>query len=530
MARLGREVPRVWTPPLRELTPDTTLGYDIISFAGDYLDLDLLPWERWLFVHGLEIVGDFDGDWHLRYRIVLVLVARQNGKSVMGMVLSLFFLYVLGASLILGTAQDLSQAEEVWEGAVNMAQDNEELAAEIEQVLKGKGSKELRLEGYRRYKVATPNRKNTRGKTSNLVLLDELREHQTFQAWSAASKTTKAVRSGLVWCMSNAGDGASVVLRHLRTQAHRAIGDPDGICADNADAEPDEEVAQAMADAMSSIAIFEWSAPPGCDKWDRDGWAQANPSMGYGFLDESTIATDCASDPEDEFRVEDLCQWITASVEPPFPRGSWEAGIDARSELAPDAEPVFGVDVSADREHASIAVCGLRSDRRWHGELVEYRPGIAWLVEWFRSRVNEPQYGGRMRVALQGNGAPVSAFSELLAAIDGVDVFECKGRDLGAWCGRMWDAVASLDPNKAEDGGSDAVPLMHRPQPRLDLAANVSVTRPMGDGAWAWDRVRSMEDASPVVALTMAHGLATQVDTEPEKRSAYEDHDLMVLD
>ena len=529
MARLGCEVPRIWTPPLRELTPETTLGYDVIDFARDYLDIDLLPWERWLFVHGLEIVGDFGGDWQLRFRIVLVLVARQNGKSVMGMVLSLFFMYVLGAALILGTAQDLSQAEEVWEGAVNMAQDNDDLAAEIEQVMKGKGSKELRLTGYRRYKVATPNRKNTRGKTSNLVLLDELREHQTFQAWSAASKTTKAVRSGLVWCMSNAGDGASVVLRHLRTQAHAAIGDPDGICADNADAAPDDETAQAMADAMLSIGIFEWSAPPNCDKWDRDAWAQANPSMGYGFLDEATIATDCASDPEEEFRVEDLCQWITASVEPPFPRGAWEAGTDPKSELAPDATPTFGVDVSADREHSSIAVCGLRSDRRWHGELVEYRAGVAWLVEWFRSRVNEPQYGGRMRVALQGNGAPVSAFAELLAAIDGVEVTEVRGRDLGAYCGRFWDAVAALDPDKDEGEGSDETPVIHRPQPRLDLAANVSVTRPMGDGAWAWDRARSMEDASPIVALTMAYGLASAVPEKEPPRSAYADHDLMIL-
>ncbi|MBR2683310.1 MAG: hypothetical protein IKE22_08610, partial [Atopobiaceae bacterium] len=179
MTRLGREVPRVWTPPLRELTPETTLGYDVIDFSDGYLGMELLPWERWLFIHGLEIVGDFGGEWSLRFRIVLVLVARQNGKSVMGMVLSLFFMYVLAASLILGTAQDLSQAEEVWEGAVNMAQDNEELAEEIERIFQGKGSKELRLTGYRRYKVATPNRKNTRGKTSNLVLLDELREHQS---------------------------------------------------------------------------------------------------------------------------------------------------------------------------------------------------------------------------------------------------------------------------------------------------------------------------------------------------------------
>ena len=65
----GREEPRVWTPPLRELTEDTTLGYDVIDFAEGVLDIRLYPWQQWLFVHALEIVGDFEGDWRFRYRV-----------------------------------------------------------------------------------------------------------------------------------------------------------------------------------------------------------------------------------------------------------------------------------------------------------------------------------------------------------------------------------------------------------------------------------------------------------------------------
>ena len=75
----GKTEPRIWTPPLRPLTPETTLGYDVIEFATEQLNVELLPWEEWLFIHGLEIVGDFSGDWHLRFRTVIVLVARQNG-------------------------------------------------------------------------------------------------------------------------------------------------------------------------------------------------------------------------------------------------------------------------------------------------------------------------------------------------------------------------------------------------------------------------------------------------------------------
>jgi len=121
---------------------------------------------------------------------------------------------------------------------------------------------------------------------------------------------------------------------------------------------------------------------------------------------------------------------------------------------------------------------------------------------------------------LQGRGAPVSAMAELIGAIDGVEVCECIGRDLGAWCGRLWDAVAA----SADDADSDATPIMHLPQPVLDLAANTATTRPLGDGAWGWDRLKSREDVSPLVALTMAYGQATRVAEAPtpqRKPTAY---------
>lgn len=522
MARKGRTEPRLWTPPLRELTPETTLGYDVCDFAEQVLLMPPLPWQRWLLIHALEIVGDFDGEWWLRYRIVLVLVGRQNGKTFVGMLLSLFFLYVLGVGLILGTAQDLSQAEEVWELAVLEATGNEDLAREIEQIFRGKGSKELRLEGFRRYKVATPNRKNTRGKSCDLVLLDELREHQNFDAWGAASKTIKARKSAVVWCMSNAGDGSSVVLKHLRSQAHKAIGDPDGIV--EAGAEAEDENADETA-ALGAIGIFEWSAAPGCDIWDRDGWAQANPSLGYGFLDESSIATDAASDTEAVFRTEDLCQWVTAAVEPPFPAGAWEAGTDPRSRIAADSELSWGLDVSADRRRACIAVCGLRADRRWHVEVVARDTGTAWIVDWFRKRAGTPRYG-TMRVALQKNGAPASPFADVLDAIDHVEVVPMAGAELSRSCGGFWDAVAALEPGADEP--PDAVPVMHVPQPTLDLAAAIATAKPTGDGGFYWNRRASAEDISPLFAVTMAHGLATAQREEP-RRSAYEDSDLIFL-
>ena len=57
----GCEQPRIFTPPLRELTPDTTLGFECIAFAEDVLGIRLIPWQRWLLIHALEIIDEPDG-------------------------------------------------------------------------------------------------------------------------------------------------------------------------------------------------------------------------------------------------------------------------------------------------------------------------------------------------------------------------------------------------------------------------------------------------------------------------------------
>jgi hypothetical protein len=223
------------------------------------------------------------------------------------------------------------------------------------------------------------------------------------------------------------------------------------------------------------------------------------------------LANAYADDPIDVFKTECLCQWVTSTVTPPFPVEAWDAGKDERSRIADNSPLWFGVDISADRTQASIAVCGRRKDGAHHIELAEYRSGTGWIVGWLQTAA--PNYPGGMKVALQSKGAPIASMMDVIEAIDGVEVVECAGRDVAGWCGRLWDAVAASDPEME----IDAAPVYHITQPALDLAANIAATRPMGDGAWAWDRNKSMEDISPLVAVTMAFGAATQVEQAKTK-------------
>ena len=502
----GKETPRIYTPPLRELTPETSYGYSVIEFAETCLDFHPFPWERWFYIHALECLDDGS----FRFRIILLLVARQNGKSTVAQVLVLWAMFVLGVLLILGTAQNLDTSEETWEGAVNLVEESEQLAPLLDKVVRVNGKKELRVDGGHRYKVAAATRRGGRGKTGDVVLMDELREHLTWEAWGAVTKTTNARPDALILCMSNAGDAYSVVLRHLRYKAHAALGDPDGWCASVGDMggggdDGDEE--------DDSLGIFEWSAPPGCSKWDRGGWAQANPSLGY-TITERVLASSAATDAERIFRTECLCQWVETIREEPFPEGAWDAGMDNEAHAAEGSELAFGIDVSGDRTHTSVAVAGWTDAGRPYVEVVAYRTGMTWPLTWLAERA--PKYG-RIRIAWQKRGAPVSSMAEELAAVGGVEPTEVEGRDLAAWCGRLWDSVAACLPGS----DSDARPLAHRPQPALDMAAKTAATKPVGDSAWVFDRSKSPEDCSPLVACAMAYGLLTAKSEDKVIQSAY---------
>lgn len=184
MTILGSETPRIFTPPVTDLSPEHSDGYKVIEFAEEILGITLLPWQKWLLIHALERRDD----GLYRFRTVVLLVARQNGKTLIMMILALWHIYVNGSRTVIATAQDLTNAEKAWGEAVEMAEGTPELADEIANVNKQRGAKQLLLNSGEQYRVAAASRRGARGFTGDMVLLDELREHQSWDAWGAATK------------------------------------------------------------------------------------------------------------------------------------------------------------------------------------------------------------------------------------------------------------------------------------------------------------------------------------------------------
>ena len=156
----GAEVPRIFTPPLRELTPDTSLGFEVIEFAENILGVELYPWQKWFLIHALELLED----GRPRFKTIVLMIARQNGKTMIVQVLTLWALFVHGR-LVGGVAQKEDVAKEIWKEALVMAQDQPLLAREISRVTTANGSVQFELANKGRYKISAGGRKAFRGLT-----------------------------------------------------------------------------------------------------------------------------------------------------------------------------------------------------------------------------------------------------------------------------------------------------------------------------------------------------------------------------
>lgn len=358
-ARQGRTEPRVWTPPLRELTPETSYGFDVITFAATVLGQPLDPWQSWLVIHAGELLPD----GRPRFRFVLALVARQQGKTHLLKVLALYWVFVERRRLVLGMSTTLDYAREAWAGAVDMAETCPYLAAELVEKRLANGEQRITSAHGCQYRIAAANRRGGRSLTVHRLVIDELREHQSWDAYNAAVPAMNAVYEAQAWFITNQGDDRSVVLDSLRGAAteHALHGGGD-----------------------DRLGIFEWSAPDGADPEDLDALAMACPNMGRpghgtdpdALLAQARRAKAAGGEELTGFRTEIMCQRVHM-LDPAIEPFSWAAsGTDQPISLADHRDRVaLCVDVSLDGAHASVVAAAV-VDGVAHTEVVGAWAGL----------------------------------------------------------------------------------------------------------------------------------------------------------
>lgn len=383
----GRTEPRLWTPPLRDLSdPSATYGYELIEFA-DEVDAPLDDWQQWLAIHSGELLED----GRPRFRIVLVLVSRQNGKTHYGSVLSAWWLHVdlpgrREAPTMLGISSKVDYAKEAWQATVNLCQRSPLLAEELppKPTRESNGEVTLTTTHGTRYKIAAANDDAGRSLTISRLIVDELRRQQSWTAWSAAEPTTASVPEAQIVCLTNQGDDKAVVLDSLRHAALQFIETGDG--------DP-------------RLGIFEWSAPDGSDPTDVEALAMANPNLNHpsgrnpldALMGNAIRVKGAGGEELAKFRIESMCMRVH-QLDPAIDPDKWD---ECGDEDAPPLDTwrdrvALCLDVSLDQRHATLVgaaevdgIVHMETVAVWHGErtVADVKRDLPGLVRKVRPRV-----------------------------------------------------------------------------------------------------------------------------------------------
>ena len=443
---IGSTTPRIWTKPKRRLTEKTSRGFACIRFA-EQLGVELYPWQKWALIHALEL----NPDGTYRFRVVIICVARQNGKTTLLKVLTLWRMIEDQARLVVGTSTNMEYAREAWGATVDLAEQRDlrrgrELAAELDtedldqledaqilafvprserwvkSVKRGALDTSMTLTSRARYKLASTGRTGGRSLSVDLAIADELREHRAkgaddtgWEAWAALDGATTARPNSQIYGLSNAGDNGSVVLNHFRQAAIDHLDNGDG----------DE-----------TLCLLEWSGDDNCDVTDRRQWAKANPALGYGGITEAMLESKSKLPPQ-VFRPEHLCQGVP-TLRVAIPEAAWRTGVDPAVSLNAFRRRVaVTVDVSPDLMHVSLVAAAVGDDGRVRLEAVATWSSPEEMRSGTKEKLSLKQWLAKMRPKVVGwlpDGPAAAIAADMKEIGKRYKTVEIRGTEVGQAC------------------------------------------------------------------------------------------------
>jgi phage terminase large subunit-like protein len=398
-------------------------------------------------------------------RVCAVVVARQSGKTHLLRLRILAGLLLWGEKLIVATAQSREVALETFRGVVELAENTPEISRQIRRVARTNGKEELELKNGARYRIVAPTPGGARGLTADLAIIDELREHHDWNVWAALTYTLQTT-GGQLWVASNAGAADSVVLNSIRDQA----------------------LAEIAGGEDRSLYYAEWSADPKRAIDDREGWAEANPSLGH-LITEETIAARLKTDPVNVFKTEALCQWVDV-LDSPWPADAWADCAQPDLEVHPTAPSFLGIDVTPDRRSAALTLVqqlddgklGVHLMQTWEADGAVDDLAIAQAVAPIARKLNARSVAFDRYTAI--------SIAQRLASV-GIVTGDCSGSSFYQACDETLSAMV-------------AGRIAHGSQETLTEHVLGCAKRSGQDGGWRIVRKGSSGTIAAAVAMVMA--------------------------
>ena len=449
--RKGATKPRLQNAPLKGKSRID----EVHKFLAD-CNLELLAWQEYVLTDLLKV--DKAGKW--RRKTSLLLVARQNGKTHLARIRILAGLFVFGEMNIVAMSSNRGMALDTFRKVVDVIEDNPHLMAQVKQIRVANGQESVELLSGARYEIVAATRDGSRGKTADLLYIDELREIDE-DSWTAARPIVRARPNSQIFMTSNAGDAFSTVLNDLRS---RALSYP-----------------------PSTLGFWEYSADDFAKITDRDAWYQANPALGY-LIDEATIEEAIATSSVEASRTETLCQWVSA-LKSPWPYRAFEDLTVQDLKIEPGRATIFGMDISVNKKMASLVAGQIQDDGKIAvGVIAQFESQVAIDELKMAIEVNEWAMKYKPRLICFDKYATMTVAERL--ALSGHKTQDMSGQVFYQACSDLLDAIVHQR-------------LVHSGQQSLVDSINNCAAKET-DFGWRIVRRKSAGDVSAAIALAMA--------------------------
>jgi hypothetical protein len=317
--------------------------------------------------------------------------------------------------------------------------------------------------------VTPSSRKAGRSLSIDLAIIDEAHAHEDMGVVSAIQPAMAARAHAQIWLLSNAGDYRSVLWRHYTDLGRLEVDNP-----------------------ASTMCWVEYAADPEVDAFNRQGWADANPSLGLpGGVLEGALSDGALTMDHSTFFREHLNVWMDADVLTGIDAVTWASCRN--DDVMPGVEVALGLDFTPERDRGALVVAGaveLADDVVCAVEVLEAGSDLDRIV------LRAAEVANRWNALITiDRGSPaasaIPALERMTAKEDGLGhrVRLIPLTELVRACGDFHDAAVHAQ-------------ISHRGDYRLTDAVTGATKRQVGD-AWAWKR-RGKADITPLVAATLA--------------------------
>jgi len=448
--RKGSTKPRLSNAPLK--------GKSRIDEVKPWLESigqELLPWQEHVLTDMLKV----DKDNKFIRKTNLLLIARQQGKTHLARIRILAGLFLFGEMNIVAMSSNRAMALDTFRKVCDVIEATPQLNTQVKQIRVANGQESIELLSGARYEIVAATRDGSRGKTADLLFVDELRE-VSVEAWTAARPITRARPNSQILLTSNAGDAFSQVLNDLRNRA--------------------------MSYPPKSMGYWEYSAEDFARLDDKDAWYQANPALGY-LVDESAIEEAIATSSVEASRTEVLCQWVSA-LKSPWPYRAFEELTVQDLQILPGRPTIFGIDISVTKRDGSLVAGQIMEDGRMAVGVIAQFTSAGQVDELKMAvEINEWARKYRPRLICFDKYATMTVAERL--ALSGHKIQDMSGQVFYQACSDLLDAIVHQR-------------LIHSGQQSLVDSINNCAAKET-DYGWRIVRRKSAGDVSASIALAM---------------------------